>query len=152
MGCGDVRAVIYAVAAQKMNTAPLPRNKPSLLEGVLALLATVLVFATLSLDESTLHLRYRETLVLLLLIGWAMCHVAKIHDRQAKIVVSWGHRLMLSLLGVSCAVFVIAHLFGFDLPMVKDDRQALVMLAATMLVKWMLTAEQRMTSPPSPLS
>ena len=123
-----------------MNTAQLPRHKPSPLEGVLALLATVLVFATLSLDESTLHLSYRETLVLLLLIGYALCHVAKIHDRQAKIKFSLGHRFLLSLIGVLSVVFVIAHLFGFDLPMVKNDRQALVMLAATMLVKWMLTA------------
>jgi hypothetical protein len=127
-----------------MNTAQLPRHKPSPLEGVLALLAAVLVFATLSLDESTLHLSYRETLVLLLLIGYALCHVGKIHDRQAKIVFSLGHRLMLSLLGIMSAVFVIAHLFGFDLPMVRNDRQALVMLAATMLVKWMVTAGQRM--------
>ncbi len=127
-----------------MNTAQLPRHKPSPLEGVLALLAAILVFTTLSLNESSLHISYRETLVLLLLIGYAMCHVAKIHDRQVKIVFSWGHRIVLSLLGIMSAIFVIAHLFGFDLPMVKDDRQALVMLAATMLVKWMLTAGQRM--------
>jgi len=127
-----------------MNTAPLPRHKPSPLEGVLTLLAAVLVFTTLSLDETSLHLSYRETLVLLLLIGYAMCHVAKIHDRQAQIKFSLGHRFILSLIGVLSGVFVIAHLFGFDLPMVKDDRQALVMLAATMLVKWMVTAGQRM--------
>ncbi|MBI5053151.1 MAG: hypothetical protein HZB52_07760 [Chloroflexi bacterium] len=127
-----------------MNTTQLPRHKPSPLEGVLALLATVLVFATLSLNETALHLSYRETLVLLLLIGYALCHVAKIHDRQAQIKFSFGHRLTLSLLGIMSAIFVVAHLFGFDLPMVKDDRQALVMLAATMLVKWMVTAGQRM--------
>lgn len=127
-----------------MHTAPLPRHKPSPLEGVLALLASVLVFATLSLNETALHLSYRQTLVLLLLIGYALCHVAKIHDRQVKIVFSWGHRIVLSLLGIMSAIFVVAHLFGFDLPMVKNDRQALVMLAATMLMKWMLTAEQRM--------
>ena len=135
-----------------MNTTLIPRNKPSLLEGILALLATLLVFASLSLHETSLHLSYRETLVLLLLIGYAMCHVAKIHDRHTQIKFSLGHRFLLSLIGVLSAVFVIAHLFGFDLPMVKDDRQALVMLAATMLVKWMLTAGQRMTSPPNPLS
>lgn len=128
-----------------MNTTLIPRNKPSPLEGVLALLATILVFATLSLSEAALHISYRETLVLLLLIGYAMCHVAKIHDRQAQIKFSLGHRFLLSLIGVLSVVFVIAHLFGFDLPMVKDDRQALVMLAATMLIKWMLTAAQRMS-------
>lgn len=127
-----------------MNATLIPRHKPSPLEGVLTLLAAVLVFATLSLDESSLHLSYRETLVLLLLIGYAMCHIAKIHDQQAKIKFSLGHRFLLSLLGIFSAIFVVAHLFGYDLPMVKNDRQALVMLAATMLVKWMLTAGQRM--------
>ena len=95
-----------------MNTAPLPRHKPNPLEGLLATLAAVLVFTTLSLNESSLHISYRETLVLLLLIGYAMCHVAKIHDRQVKIVFSWGHRIVLSLLGIMSAIFVIAHLFG----------------------------------------
>ncbi len=128
-----------------MNTTLIPRNKPSKLEGLLALLATILVFATLSLSEASLHISYRETLVLLLLIGYAMCHVAKIHDRHAQIKFSLGHRFILSLIGVLNVAFVIAHLFGFDLPMVKDDRQALVMLAATMLIKWMLTAAQRMS-------
>ena len=52
-----------------MNTAQLPRHKPSPLEGVLALLASILVFTTLSLNESSLHLSYRETLVLRLVEG-----------------------------------------------------------------------------------
>lgn len=145
MDRGDVCAAVYVMAAQKMNTTPIPRNKPSPLEGVLALLATVLVFATLSLSEAALHISYRETLLLLTLIGYALCRAAKRHDQQAQIKFSLGQRFFLSLIGVLSVVFVIAHLFGFDLPMVKDDRQALVMLAATMLVKWMMTAGQRMS-------
>lgn len=127
-----------------MTPTLIPRNKPSILEGVLALLATILVFATLSLTEAELHLSYRSTLILLVLTGYAMCRVANAHDTPLKKQFSVEYRFILSLLGILSGIFVVAHLFGFDLPMVTTDRQALVMLAATMLVKWMLTAIQRM--------
>jgi hypothetical protein len=117
-------------------TARLTANMVPTLLGVLGAL---LVWATLAGTKLPLIADERAAFYALLAIGVMMCMVGGIsHTVSAQ--VGWGHPLNLAgyALGALAVLLALSVIAGLRLPLITDDRAALIALAGIGAGKWAL--------------
>jgi hypothetical protein len=110
---------------------------------VLGLLAAALVFIILTGRDVPIVGNGAGALLVLGLIGIAMCTLSGIGPTQSAL--GWTHPLTIigSLLGVLAVLTVVLPLLGVQLPLIADTRSAVLALAVIMLVKVGLMGVER---------
>ena len=124
----------------KENTVLLNGN--NLIVGALGVLAALLVFAVLTDKQVPLISGDRASFFVLLIIGFAMCTFGSLKGIQPD---EWLHplNLLASLLGSLALLLGLAVLTGFNVPLISDNRMALVILTVVIFSKVVLATLHR---------
>jgi hypothetical protein len=120
----------------KTASIPAPLNPTILLIG---LLFAAVVFVAVSGRRVPLISSPRAAMIALLALGMAMCTVSGINRVAA--LGQWGHPLAILgyLIGAAILLVGAATIFGWKLPFVRNDLQAIVIVASLTAAKIVLT-------------
>jgi hypothetical protein len=118
-----------------MTTNTMTSSSSGIISLVLGMLAAGLVFMVLTGRDVPIVGNGAGALVVLGLLGIAMCTMSGIGSVQGTL--GWTHPLTIvgSILGVAALLVIVLPLLGVQLPLISDTRSAVLALAVIMLVK-----------------
>jgi hypothetical protein len=118
-----------------MTTNTMTSSSNGIISLVLGMLAAGLVFMVLTGRDVPVVGNGAGALVVLGLLGIAMCTMSGIGSVQGTL--GWTHPLTIigSILGVAALLVIVLPLLGVQLPLIPGTRSAVLALAVIMLVK-----------------
>jgi hypothetical protein len=118
-----------------MTTNTMTSSSSGIISLVLGMLAAGLVFMVLTGRDVPIVGNGAGALVVLGLLGIAMCTMSGIGSVQGTL--GWTHPLTIigSILGVAALLVIVLPLLGVQLPLIPGTRSAVLALAVIMLVK-----------------